>query len=124
MSYKLLLISLAFLSLSLGCRENGPTNYKLSGEITFKGKPVPEGEIFLRPVGSGPGGFALIKDGQYETIDGKGYQSGLSKITIHGYGKSSIEGEGGGDLFPPRTVEVDLPAEDFTYDLEVTDQGL
>lgn len=114
MSYKLLLISVAFLSLSLGCRENGPTNYKLSGAITFKGEPVSNGEVYLRPVGDGPGGFALIKDGKYETIDGKGYLSGLSKITFHG----------GDGLFPPITIELDLPAEDFVYDIEVTDKGL
>lgn len=122
MSYKLLLISLVFLSLSLGCRDNGQTNYKLSGTITFKGKPVPSGEIFLRPVGNGPGGFGFIKDGKYKTIDGKGYQSGLSEITFHGYSKSSKVGAGGGELFRPCKVEVDLPAEDFTYDLEVTEQ--
>jgi len=86
--------------------------------VTFKGQPVPTGEIYLRPV-SGPGGFALIKNGEYETIKGRGFESGLSKITFHGFGKSIIkDGEeyGGRDLFPPHTVELDLPQEDFILD--------
>lgn len=102
----------------LGCGGSGPANYKVSGTITYKGQPIPEGEVFLRPVGGGPGGFGFIKNGKYETIKGKGSQGGTSKVTFHGFGKSDGE-TGGGDLFSPYTVEVELPKEDFVYDLEV-----
>ena len=79
---KILFFAIVSLSLSicLGCGESGPANYSLSGTVTHNGNPVPSGEVFLRPE-IGPGGFAMIKDGKYETIDGHGFQGGKSKIT-------------------------------------------
>lgn len=123
MNFKLFSVFLfAALSLCLGCGESGPANYKLSGTITYKGNPIPEGEVFLRPVGGGPGGFGFIKDGKYETVKNKGSQGGTSKITFHGFGKATEDDgleAGGGDLFKPYTIEVELPKEDFVYDVEV-----
>lgn len=104
--------------LCVGCAESGPANYKLSGTITYKGSPVSKGEVFLRPVGGGPGGFGFIKDGKYETIDGKGSQGGASKITFHGFQNPSDSGNSG-DLFPPYTIEVALPKEDHVFDIEI-----
>ena len=106
----------------IGCCDKGPANYQLSGTISYKGRPVPRGEVFLRPIGNGPGGFAIINDGKYKTIAGRGYQGGLSKITFHGFGKVTTDDgreSGGLDLFPPYTVEIDLPEEDFVYSLKV-----
>ena len=115
-------VALSFVVLTLGCKESGPPNYQLSGTITYKGEPVPKGEVFLRPIGNGPGGFAIIHDGKYETVAGKGSQGGMSHITFHGFGKVTTNNgtEGGGrDLFPPYKVEVDLPEEDFVFNVEL-----
>src|SRR5262249_41814191 len=56
----------------LGCSsEAEPTRYRVSGEITFDGKPVPHGEVLFTPDSgkgnSGPQGIAIIKDGKYDT---------------------------------------------------------
>jgi len=123
MNLKLSLCLFAVLSVSIGCGERGPANHKLSGTITYKGNPVANGEVFLRPVGDGPGGFGFIKDGKFETLEGKGSQGGASMITFHGFNQITIvdgkEAGSEGDLFPPYTVEVDLPKEDFVYDVDV-----
>lgn len=114
-------ILLGFGVLCLGCAESGPVNYKLSGTITYKGDPVSKGEVFLRPVGGGSGGFGFVRGGRYETLDGKGFEGGTSKITFHGFQKPNKNGQSG-DLFQPYTVEVVLPEEDHVYDIEIPTQ--
>ena len=55
-----------------GCMgDPGPKRYRVSGEITFDGKPVPHGEIVFTPDSgqgnSGPQGIAIIQNGHFDT---------------------------------------------------------
>ena len=52
-----------------GAVESGPPRFRLSGKVTFDGKPVPAGTIYFEPA-TGPAGSAQIKDGQYDTANG------------------------------------------------------
>jgi len=108
----------------MGCGSSGPTRYRLEGEITYDGKPVPAGEIFLEPDtsqgNSGPGGHAIIEDGRYATVSGKGTVGGPHILRVEGTdGEASWEAPYGGYLFDEFVVSVDLPEEDTTYDIVV-----
>jgi len=54
-----------------GCGPSGPARYQLEGQVTFAGRPVPNGLIRFEPDGTqgngGPVGYAAIKDGRYST---------------------------------------------------------
>jgi len=53
-------------ALFAGCGPSGPTTYKVSGEVTFDGKPVGEGQIVFRAAeGSASSWAGEIKDGRY-----------------------------------------------------------
>ena len=58
--------------LTIGC--GNEKTYRVSGKVTFKGQPVPEGRIFFMPDPSkgnkGPSGSAEIKNGRYDTDAG------------------------------------------------------
>jgi len=110
-----------------GCAEQeGPPRYNLSGAVTFSGKPVVAGEITFAPDSSqankGPGSYAVIQDGRYETYPGKGIVGGPHLVTIIGYDQP-LAGEGSGKetlpLFPPYETTVDLPKQDSTFDFNV-----
>lgn len=113
-----------------GCgSDDGPTTYEFSGNITYKGKPVPKGSITLSPDSSkgntGPGAVAEIKDGKFATPSGAGVVGGPYVLQIQGYDGVPVQGgEGGMDetgtaLFPPYEMKVDLPKEDSTKDITV-----
>jgi hypothetical protein len=62
--------ALALLGSSLfGCGTDNLAN--VSGKVTFQGKPVPAGKVYILPDSAkgntGPAGFADIKDGTYDT---------------------------------------------------------
>ncbi|MBA2115569.1 hypothetical protein [Bremerella alba] len=87
---KLSLTALAIMSLvSLtGCgSSNEIERHHLSGKVTFQGKPVPVGMISFEPSGNGiGGGFAPIRDGEYDTAeDGRGHLGGVSMVRISGF---------------------------------------
>ena len=63
-----LLIGLTVLAMhTAGCGPSGPQTYPVTGTVTFKGEPVPEGEILLTPIegdyGPEPG---KIREGKFE----------------------------------------------------------
>ena len=79
---------LVLCSLALGCGED--KGYRVSGKVSFMGKPVPAGKIYFMPDGSkansGATGFADIKDGLYDTAlpGGHGSPGGAVIIAIVG----------------------------------------
>lgn len=115
-----------------GCSQEGPQRYDLYGLVTFQGEKVPNGSISFTPDtaagNSGPGCFAQIKNGQYETPNGMGTVGGPHRVQIFGY-SNPILPEGASatedavpevlELFPPYTTTVDLPKEDAKHDFEV-----
>lgn len=110
-----------------GCRgTEGPSQYELSGTVTFQGKPVPAGTITFEPDAvkgnHGPQGFALIQDGRYDTrAEGRGSVGGPQVVRISG-SDGVAAGEAfptGKPLFEPYTTSVDLPKESSTHDFDV-----
>jgi len=124
-------ISLIPVVAAIGCGDgsDGPPRHKLSGAITFNGEPIPAGSLTLSPDSSqnnsGPGSTAKIAGGKFSTEKGKGIVGGPYQIVVQGYDgiPVEIEGEGtderGKELFPPYTLQVDLPEEDGTVELNV-----
>lgn len=116
----------AFVAVStFGCGgASGPARYKLSGTVTYDGKPVPAGEVAFEPDSSkgnsGPGSLTLIKDGKYQTEPDKGVVGGPYIVRIAGFDGvpvgDSTEGTG---LFPRYETKVDLPKQDGTQDFTV-----
>lgn len=109
-----------------GCGPSGPTVYRRSGTVTFDGKPVPLGKVYFEPDvpagGSGPTGFADIRDGKYDTSDtGKGSAGGPTIVRVSGYSdqnKDAISGYGK-PLFVEYQTKSDLPSERSEFNIEV-----
>src|SRR5262245_48021669 len=114
-----LLLMLGFVALA-GCTKEEKL-YRVSGAVTFGGKPIPKGLIFFDPKVEGPQGFANIVDGKYDTAQlGKGVRGGAYDVRVNGFdGKEANEAPFGQALFPEYTGATDLPQADSTYDLDV-----
>jgi hypothetical protein len=97
--------------------------YRVSGNVTFNGKPIPKGLIFFDPQAEGPQGFANIEGGKYDTSipgKGRGVRGGAYNIRVSGFtGVEKNEAPFGDALFPEYTDTKELPKEDSTYDLDV-----
>lgn len=126
--HSLLLVSVVSLSTPIvlvGCGERPPTQYHVSGNVTFGGKPVPAGSILFEPDttkgNQGPAGFAKIKDGKYDTRNsGQGTVGGPHVVRITGLdGIPAEELPEGALLFPEYKTEVDLPKQNSTQDFDV-----
>ena len=96
--------------------------YRVSGTVTYEGKPIPKGLIFFDPQADGPQGFANILGGKYDTTAlGKGVRGGQYNIRVNGFdGKEANEAPFGQALFPEYTGTKELPAQDYAFDLEIT----
>jgi hypothetical protein len=135
---KALLVTTALAALPLlsiagcGSGQKGPKIYKVSGSVEYGGQPVPKGFVTFIPNtkkgNSGPGGGAEIKDGKFETADGKGVVGGAYIVQIRGSDGIPTKEEGedvpdGKELFAPYQVEVDFPTEDIEKDFTVPQKG-
>ena len=116
----------AALLLFAGCGGSGSVDrYELSGKLTFRGAPVPMGEILFEPAqgNGGPGAMAVISNGEYRTSPGKGTVGGphIARITA-GDGKNPSPLAPFGKLFGKGEfrMEIDIPREDSTKDLEIS----
>lgn len=92
--------------LMAACEADRPRRYELSGQVTFKGQPVPVGTIVFVPDESkgnrGPGTSAGIADGRYRTPLGQGTIGGPHKVRLSGYdGRvQPVLGAPGGQTMP------------------------
>ena len=111
--------------LSTGCGGvDGPPRYQVTGEVRYRGNPVPAGEIVFRPDtkkgNDGPGSVARIRDGRYETEPGRGVVGGAYVVEIVGFdGVSSPESLDGSVLFSPQTEELEFPLATTTRDFDL-----
>jgi hypothetical protein len=111
-----------------GCG-TGEELYQFSGAVTYKGKPVPTGQITFEPDvtkgNNGPSGYARIRDGRYDTSaeDGRGTKGGPHLVRILGQ-DGIVRGEllSGMPLFREYSTSKDLPRESGTVDFEVPAQ--
>jgi hypothetical protein len=104
-----------------GCGPSEEKLYRVSGVVTYNGKPIPKGLIFFDPKADGPQGFANIVNGNYDTAQqGKGVRGGAYDVRVNGFdGKQVNDAPFGNPLFLEYTGTKDLPQEDSTYDLDV-----
>jgi len=113
------------LLLATGCGHNGPGRHDVSGRVYYKGAPLPAGEIFFDPDvrrgNNGPMGYALIKDGDYDTRrHGKPAVAGPHVARIQGFdGKPGQELPQGKPLFTGYEKPIDLPPEASTQDFDI-----
>ncbi len=108
------------LTICLGCSRQEKL-YRVSGSVTYDGKPIPKGLIFFDPKTDGPQGFANIVEGKFDTAkQGRGVRGGSYNVRVNGFdGKEANEAPFGQALFPEYTGTKDLPQADSTYDLDV-----
>ncbi len=115
------------LLITAGCGRgsSGPERYTLSGTVSFKGQPVPRGDIMFVPdheqQNQGPGSFSIIENGRYETAADKGIVGGHYVITVNGYPAGSDDDDSN-PLFPPYEMKVELPAAQHVLDIEVPEE--
>jgi hypothetical protein len=123
---------LVFLGWTVAGCNPGPETYALSGQATYQGKPIHAGTIYFEPDtekgGTGPQGLALIENGHYRTVAGKGVGWGAYKFKVVGYDgqPATVSGEelpDGKPLFVPYEATVELPRATSTYDIVVPDSG-
>lgn len=107
-----------------GCG-NSERLYDVAGTVSWNGKPVPAGLVFLDPDaakgGTGRQGFANIKDGKFTTaVDGRGIAGGMYVIRVLGYdGKARDELPFGMPLFDEHQEARELPAANSELTLAV-----
>ena len=74
-----------------GCGDSGDAleHARVSGTVTFDGKPIPEGDIIFLPMGQtkGPSAAGKIVQGRYQ-IHEKGPVVGTHRVVIHAYRKT------------------------------------
>src|SRR3954451_3750868 len=120
---------LSFLSVmtfaAVGCGKPAPKRYQLSGKITWAGKPIPAGMLYIEPdlaAGTnGLQGYAIIDKGEYDTRKGgQGHSGGKSVLRIFaGDGVVSGGATMGKPLFPEWTWNDELPTVDATKDIDI-----
>jgi hypothetical protein len=120
-----LVLTAAACTLLSGCTR-GPRLYPVSGTVTHKGNPLPAGVIYFNPDvtrgNDGPQGYAIIKEGHYDTADtgGKGVLGGPYTVRIEGFdGMPGNELPLGKPIFTDYQVAVDLPQTAATQDFDV-----
>lgn len=124
MTRKIPLLFLVGLFLVLGCGKK-EERYHISGMVTFKGVPLPSGQITFSPDSTkGNRGdhqeVVEITDGKFDTgVSGKGMAAGPVLISIDGYEKSLVNNEWGKPLFVYFTTTADVPREhtQMTFDV-------
>lgn len=80
-----LVLSVFTLAMLAGCEPSRPETAEVSGRITFKGKPVPQGRILFWPSKGRPAMAEIQPDGTYEltTFSGSdGAMLGEHRVTI------------------------------------------
>ncbi len=118
LSPAILICAATLFSTQLGCGPEDPRGKHVRGSVTFKGAPVPAGDIqFLpKPGNTGPAGSAKIIDGKFDTaaVGGKGTVGGPHQVIINGFdGQADPDAELplGKPIFKDFKVDFDIPTE-------------
>ncbi|MCC9606519.1 hypothetical protein LOC68_17450 [Blastopirellula sp. JC732] len=124
-------VAIALLAAACGAcapADNGPRRYRMQGEITYDGQPLPAGRISFAPDteqgNSGPGGYADIVDGYYDTNNnGKGVVPGPHNVRIEGYdGQPSPKNDFyryGTMVFRVHREQIEVPEKASTHNFDV-----
>jgi len=108
-----------------GCSRNkGPERHSIRGTVTFKGEPVPLGQIAFEPDASqgnqGPGGYADIIAGRYTTH--MGAVSGPHRVRISGQSGPVVDETKDVTLFSDYVTSVLIDPEIPGIDFDVPEQ--
>ncbi|MEZ5942700.1 MAG: hypothetical protein R3C18_15005, partial [Planctomycetaceae bacterium] len=124
-----------FVTFVAGCGGDSVETYHLSGSATFAGAPIPSGRILFTPTGgTGPAGYAVIRDGKFDTKaeGGMGHPGGAMSIRIEGAKapemkedpeNPGVQTEVGEQLFPPYVTTAELPTSESTKDFDVPQEA-
>lgn len=104
----------------LGCSPPAKyTRHRVSGTVTFNGRPVPAGKVYFNPDAGagndGPSAYAEIVNGAFDTSasNGRNAISGPHLVVINGYeptpAPADSEFGGGKPLFGEYRTTVELP---------------
>jgi hypothetical protein len=94
-SYVVAGLLLCFVSVFVTGCESKPPMAQVSGTVTFKGKPIPAGNVMFTPDVNLPGGqirMFNVKDGAYDSTKdpSPGLLPGTYEVTIQGYDGKQI----------------------------------
>ncbi len=102
---------------------------QVSGTVTFKGKPIPAGNVMFTPDVNLSGGqirMFNVKDGAYDSTKdpSPGLLPGKYEVTIQGYdGKQIPNFFQGKQIFNAVTESYEVPAGNSTKDFVVPDSA-
>jgi hypothetical protein len=110
------------------CGTSGPQAFRVQGEVTFQGKPVPAGRIDFIPDArrgnSAMSGFAKIHDGMYDTSEsGVGFAGGPMTVLVTGYAPEPGRENSNQMLFVDYQLEEDFPPTHTTFDIAVPESA-
>lgn len=122
------LVSATLCLYAIGC--GGGDGNRLTGNVTFEGKPVPAGKVYFNPDGSkgntGSSGYADIVDGKYDTgaAGGRGAPTGAVIIIVEGNDPSGAPVDASSEigtkrLFSGYETTADIAAGVATHDIDV-----
>lgn len=80
--------------LCLGCGPSGPKLYPVQGTVTLDGKPLAEGNVYLREAETGDVITLPVKDGQFS---GQA-PTGKRRVEVAAYKLTPVPGEMGGEV--------------------------
>jgi hypothetical protein len=124
--YKLFCLSL--LVFCVGCSKQ-PAQTEISGTVTFKGKPIPAGDVGFTPdvgVAGAQVQMYMVKDGKYNSADtpGSGLRPGKYTVRIAGYdGKQIPMYFSGKQIFNAVQEEIVITEGTMTKDFVVPDSA-
>jgi hypothetical protein len=119
----LLVAAVALLAAVAGCGGDGVQRTHVSGKVSYKNAPVAEGFITFIPDpttnSKGAQGNAPIKDGAFDTRQGKSPSPGAVVVRIEGFdGKSNPDQPAGNTIFF-HEERAELPNESIAKDFVV-----
>jgi hypothetical protein len=102
-----------------GCGKESASSFHYSGEAVFNNEPIAMGEVIFTPNiskgNTGPPGFAIIKDGKFDTKGLEGRPCMAGPTTVHVNAKPKPDGS----ITCEYEYETDLPAGGGTLRIEV-----
>lgn len=117
---------LLLLLVMVGC-DSKPKLTEISGTVTFKGQPIPAGDVSFTPEVSVTGGqlqMYMVKDGKFDSAQtpGTGLLPGKYKVRINGYdGKQIPNYFSGKQIFNAVEEQIEITAGKMTKDFVVPD---
>lgn len=107
-------LTLAVLGLAVAGCSSKPALTEISGTVTFKGQPIPAGDVTFTPDVSIPSGelrMYMVKDGKFDSKEkpGTGLRPGKYSVRINGYdGKQIPMYFSGKQIFNPYQLEMEI----------------